>query len=47
MDILNNYSGSDLMFVLNIKENLSDSLYEDGEYFYLLEHKHLPQIPYL
>ena len=33
MDILENYSGSDSDICSNIKENLSDSLYEDGELF--------------
>ena len=33
MDILNNYSGSQADVCLNIKERLSDSLYEDGETF--------------
>ena len=33
MDILNNYSGSDSDVCLNIKENLSDTLYEDGDIF--------------
>ena len=33
MDILNNYSGSDADVCSNIKEKLSDSLYEDGELF--------------
>ena len=33
MDILSNYSGSDADVCSNIKENLSDSLYEDGELF--------------
>ena len=33
MDILNNYSGSQTDVCLNIKEKLSDSLYEDGETF--------------
>ena len=33
MDILNNYSGSDVNVCSNIKANLSDSLYEDGELF--------------
>ena len=33
MDILNNYSGSESNVCSNIKENFSDSLYEDGELF--------------
>ena len=33
MDILNNYSGSDSDVCNAIKENLSDTLYEDGEIF--------------
>ena len=33
MDILENYSGSDSDICSNIKLNLSDSLYEDGELF--------------
>ena len=33
MDILNNYSGSDSNVCSNIKINLSDTLYEDGELF--------------
>ena len=33
MDILNNYSGSDADVCSNLKANLSDSLYEDGEIF--------------
>ena len=33
MDILNNYSGSDNDVCSNIKLNLSDTLYEDGELF--------------
>ena len=33
MNILNNYSGSDADVCSNIKEKLSDSLYEDGEIF--------------
>ena len=33
MDILENYSGSDSDICSNIKVNLSDSLYEDGELF--------------
>ena len=33
MDILNNYSGSDSNVCSNIKTNLSDTLYEDGELF--------------
>ena len=33
MDILNNYSGADVDVCSNIKANLSDSLYEDGELF--------------
>ena len=33
MDILNNYSGSDSDVCSNIKLNLSDTLYEDGELF--------------
>ena len=33
MDILKNYSGSDVDVCSNIKANLSDSLYEDGEIF--------------
>ena len=33
MDILNNYSGPDLNVCSNIKENLSNTLYEDGEIF--------------
>jgi len=33
MDILNNYSGSDGNVCSNIKINLSDTLYEDGELF--------------
>ena len=33
MDILNNYSGPEADVCSNIKENLSDSLYEDGDLF--------------
>jgi hypothetical protein len=33
MDILENYSGSDSDICSNIKVNLSDSLYEDGDLF--------------
>ena len=33
MAILNNYSGADTDVCSNIKENLSDTLYEDGELF--------------
>ena len=33
MDILNNYSGPDSDVCSNIKLNLSDTLYEDGELF--------------
>ena len=33
MDILNNYSGPDSNVCSNIKENLSNPLYEDGEIF--------------
>ena len=33
MDILNNYSGPDSNVCSNIKENLSNTLYEDGEIF--------------
>ena len=33
MDILNNYSGPDTDACSNVKENLSDTLYEDGEIF--------------
>ena len=33
MNILNSYSGSDSDVCSNIKENLSDSLYENGETF--------------
>jgi len=33
MDILNNYSGSENDVCSNIKENLSDTLYQDGELF--------------
>ena len=33
MDILKNYSESDIDVCSNIKANLSDSLYEDGELF--------------
>ncbi len=33
MDILENYSGLDSDICSNIKLNLSDSLYEDGELF--------------
>ena len=33
MDLLNNYSGADTDLCTNIKENLSDTLYEDGEIF--------------
>ena len=33
MDILNNYSGADTDVCSNIKENLNDALYEDGEIF--------------
>ena len=33
MEILNNYSGPDSNICSNIKENLSESLYEDGEIF--------------
>tara|TARA_B100000475_G_C14874886_1_gene263528 strand:+ start:59 stop:490 length:432 start_codon:yes stop_codon:yes gene_type:complete len=34
MDILNNYSGADKDVCSNIKENLSDTLYQDGEKFF-------------
>ena len=33
LDILNNYSGPDTDVCFKIKENLSDTLYEDGEIF--------------
>ena len=33
MDILNNYSGPDTDVCSKIKENLSDTLYEEGELF--------------
>ena len=33
MDILYNYSGSESNVCASIKENLSDTLYEDGEIF--------------
>ena len=33
MDILNNYSGVDTDVCSNIKENLNDTLYENGELF--------------
>jgi len=33
LDILNNYSGSEADVCSNLKQNLSDSLYEDGELF--------------
>ena len=33
MDILNNYSGSEANVCSNIKANISDVLYEDGEQF--------------
>ena len=33
MDTLNNYSGSDEDVCSNIKENFSDTLYQDGELF--------------
>ena len=33
MDILNNYSGSDSNICSTIKENLSETLYEDGKIF--------------
>ena len=33
LDILNNYSGADSNVCASIKENLSDTLYEDGEIF--------------
>ena len=33
LDILNNYSGSDAEVCSNLKVDLSDSLYEDGELF--------------
>tara|TARA_S200000501_G_scaffold375420_1_gene427374 strand:- start:1366 stop:1797 length:432 start_codon:yes stop_codon:yes gene_type:complete len=33
MDILNNYSGSDAEVCSNVKGNISDTLYEDGELF--------------
>ena len=33
MDFLNNYSGPDTDVCLNIKEQLSDTLYEDGDIF--------------
>ena len=33
MDILNNYSGSESDVCSNLKDNLSDTLYEDGELF--------------
>ena len=33
MDILNNYSGVDTEVCSNIKENLNDTLYENGELF--------------
>ena len=33
MDILNNYSGSDAEVCSNVKGNISDTIYEDGELF--------------
>ena len=33
LDILNNYSGSDTEVCSNVKANISDTLYEDGELF--------------
>ena len=33
MDILDNYSGSDSSVCSNVKNNIGDSLYEDGEIF--------------
>ena len=33
LDILNSYSGSDIEVCSNIKANISDTLYEDGELF--------------
>ena len=33
LNILNNYSGPDSEVCSNVKENLSDTLYEDGELF--------------
>ncbi len=33
LDILNNYSGSDTEVCSNVKGNISDSLYEDGDLF--------------
>ena len=33
LDILNNYSGSDAEVCSNVKGNISDTLYEDGELF--------------
>ncbi len=33
LDILNNYSGTDSEVCSNVKENLNDSLYENGELF--------------
>ena len=33
LDFLNNYSGSETDVCFKIKENLSDTLYEDGEIF--------------
>ena len=33
IDIISNYSGPDNEVCLNIKENLSDALYEDGDTF--------------
>ena len=33
LDILNNYSGSDTEVCSNVKGNISDTLYEDGDLF--------------
>ena len=33
LEIINNYSGPDIDICFNIKENLNDTLYEDGELF--------------
>ena len=42
MAILNNYSGPNIDVCSHIKGKLSDSLYENGEVFYLLEPRRRP-----
>ena len=44
MSFLNNYSGIDSEVCLKTKENLSETFYQEGEIFYLLELKHLLKI---